>query len=303
MYNNILILGNGFDLDLGLPTQYSDFANSEYWPKAKKKGNNNNVNITDVKNGLNVYCIQTSKPRLLLEHHLENKRKLGNWFDLENEILTYSKKSNKKIDNDSENYITQNNIYYSKLQNTLCDYILNAQNNTTINRSSVAYSVIDTILKNGYFKKIYSFNYTNIKKIIPEFNITSEIIHLHGKVDDRSIILGVDETPLKKGYERFHKSSSKYYNSHNIYNDITHADELVIFGLSFGGIDYCYFENYFKNLSTIKSTPNKKKQNITIFTKNDDSRLDITSRLRDMNISIQNLYAQSNFKIICSEMV
>lgn len=37
MYNNILILGNGFDLDLGLPTKYSDFANSEYWPKVKKK--------------------------------------------------------------------------------------------------------------------------------------------------------------------------------------------------------------------------------------------------------------------------
>lgn len=30
---NVLIIGNGFDLDLGLPTRYSDFAKSEYWPK------------------------------------------------------------------------------------------------------------------------------------------------------------------------------------------------------------------------------------------------------------------------------
>ena len=30
---NVLIIGNGFDLDLGLPTRYSDFAESNYWPK------------------------------------------------------------------------------------------------------------------------------------------------------------------------------------------------------------------------------------------------------------------------------
>lgn len=27
----ILIIGNGFDLDLGLQTRFSDFANSSYW--------------------------------------------------------------------------------------------------------------------------------------------------------------------------------------------------------------------------------------------------------------------------------
>lgn len=302
MYNNILILGNGFDLDLGLQTKYSDFANSDYWPKANGKSNDSRTKVSKAKNGLNIYTTSTSKPRQLLEHHLDKKRAFNNWFDLENEILIYAKIDETKMsyNKDSDYFIAQNNDYYLKLQDGLCNYILNIQNNATINRDSIAYNVLDNILKNGYFNKIYSFNYTNLKKLIPEFNIESEIIHLHGMVDDNSIILGVDETPLKKGYECFHKSSSKYYNSHDIYNDITNADELVIFGLSFGGIDYCYFENYFKNLSTIKSTPNEKKQNITIFTKDDNSRLDITSRLRDMNISIQNLYAQSNFKIICT---
>lgn len=31
MAKKILILGNGFDIDLGLKTRYSDFANSEIW--------------------------------------------------------------------------------------------------------------------------------------------------------------------------------------------------------------------------------------------------------------------------------
>lgn len=33
MAKKILILGNGFDIDLGLKTRYSDFANSKIWEK------------------------------------------------------------------------------------------------------------------------------------------------------------------------------------------------------------------------------------------------------------------------------
>lgn len=32
----LLIIGNGFDLDLGRNTRYSDFAKSEFWPKNLK---------------------------------------------------------------------------------------------------------------------------------------------------------------------------------------------------------------------------------------------------------------------------
>ena len=31
MAKKLLILGNGFDIDLGLKTQYSNFANSDIW--------------------------------------------------------------------------------------------------------------------------------------------------------------------------------------------------------------------------------------------------------------------------------
>lgn len=33
MAKKILILGNGFDIDLGLKTRFSDFANSKIWDK------------------------------------------------------------------------------------------------------------------------------------------------------------------------------------------------------------------------------------------------------------------------------
>ena len=34
---NVFIIGNGFDLDLGLSTKYSDFAKSKYWPATAAK--------------------------------------------------------------------------------------------------------------------------------------------------------------------------------------------------------------------------------------------------------------------------
>ena len=36
MPHNVLILGNGFDLDIGYKTRYSDFVNSSFWPFKEK---------------------------------------------------------------------------------------------------------------------------------------------------------------------------------------------------------------------------------------------------------------------------
>lgn len=38
MSGKVLILGNGFDLDLGMKTRYSDFANSDIWKQSFQDG-------------------------------------------------------------------------------------------------------------------------------------------------------------------------------------------------------------------------------------------------------------------------
>ncbi len=82
---------------------------------------------------------------------------------------------------------------------------------------------------------------------------------------------------------------------------MSNAKEIVFFGLSFGKIDYSYFDRFFKSLSDGTSLENEKKKYITVFTKDDHSRLEILTRLREMNINIQRLYAQSHFQIICTD--
>lgn len=303
--NNVFIIGNGFDLDLGLPTKYSDFAASEYWPVDK-----NNIRVYDEKLPSNsgVIKLYRTPNTPTLEEAVETAKNRETWFDLEQELLNYAKQYDSKHPNyvyfnKEKLYEIKNNIaFFNKLRTSLNDYISEVQNKHQIKKDCTAKDVLKSVVNNGYFDNIYSFNYTDLNSIARMVGVTSDIkyIHLHGNVTDKTSILGVDETELRKGYESFHKSSSRYYRSHDIYNSLTSAEEIVIFGLSFGSIDYSYFDMFFKQLSEGESIKEDKKKYITVFTKDDNSRLSIISNLRNMGINIQRLYAQSHFQIICT---
>ena len=223
-------------------------------------------------------------------------------------MLDYSKEYEKSDPNytrfsrESPNEVKTNVEYYNKLRESLNDYILNVEKNHEIRNDCTARNVLEAIASNGCFWKIYSFNYTDLNSIATKARIdwNIEYTHLHGKVSDRSIILGVDETNLRRGYEIFHKSSSQHYHSHDLYNSLATARVIVIFGLSLSKIDYSYFDKYFKQISEGKSITDDKKQYITIFTKDDNSRLGIITNFRNMGVNIQRLYAQSHFQIICT---
>ena len=62
-----LVIGNGFDLDLGMNTRYSDFAKSEYWPKDVSSSSHN------------------------LQQYLNERKDMDCWFDLEQCLLDYCK--------------------------------------------------------------------------------------------------------------------------------------------------------------------------------------------------------------------
>ena len=68
---SVLIIGNGFDLDVGLKTRYVDFALSEYWPFKNAK--------------LYVGC-ET------LAYTLNKKASLEKWFDVEEVLYEYARK-------------------------------------------------------------------------------------------------------------------------------------------------------------------------------------------------------------------
>lgn len=279
MIKNIFVIGNGFDLSLGLKTKYSDFAHSEFWPQ------------------------QDDKYIPYLKTYLEEKRDTESWFDIENELLNYARLDAAHDAITSIKYKPDLDIpYFIKVQNAMCQYIREQQKNE-IDVKSAAGKVLKSVIENGYFNAVYSFNYTDLNLFAQKMNLRQKIsyTHIHGAVNDNSVILGVDETKLRDGYELLHKTMSSHYRSHNIINDLIGAKEVVIFGLSFGQIDYTYFESFFKSQSGSEPIPDKEKKNITIFTKDDLSRIDILNKLEDMGINRQRLHTQSHFQIIRAE--
>lgn len=305
MSNNIFIIGNGFDLDLGLPTRFSDFANSAFWPIAKKKDNPQELPNRTARGSF--MAMLPLHQNTLLEHYLEDKRDKESWFDLEGYLLDYASPNiSKQIvdpDQELESEIQDNIAYYNKVKGSLYDYISEVQSKNPINTNSIAGKVLHAVVENGFFDHICSFNYTDLNLTANQLGVSKKLnyYHIHGSVADNSIILGVDETKLRKGYECFHKSSSKHYTSHSLYTYLEKANEIVFFGLSFGKIDYSYFDYLFKKIVNEERIPEAKKKYITIFTKDDNSRQGIITNLREMDINMQRLYAQSHFQIICTE--
>ena len=104
--NTIVVIGNGFDLNLGLPTSYQDFIKSPQFQRLLQTDNH-------------------------LYTYLKDKYHLQNWVDIENELQKYS-----------YDYTATNReefrLEYNELCKCLCSY-LNNIDLQGINKNSFAY--------------------------------------------------------------------------------------------------------------------------------------------------------------------
>ena len=134
--NRVLILGNGFDLDLGWNTRFSDFMKSQDWPQNNHSGS--------------------------ILHHLERCRDLTDWFDLEYQIGVYA--SGMATRGDSKRSHDINREYFQKMVDGFKMYLLEATAEP-IKSDSIAAIALNAILNNLNFTSIYSFNYSSLHKI------------------------------------------------------------------------------------------------------------------------------------------
>lgn len=273
---NVFIIGNGFDLDLQMHTKFSDFAKDEnYWPSDNS-------------------C---------LCNFLESKRDKEKWFDLENYLLEYvSLESNYCPPPNKINAIKQDKEFFCKLCQNLAAFIKHEQDIFIEPNDSVAKKVLKAILENGYYYSIYSFNYTNLSFLANRMGIslTSGCNHLHGSIEQGNIILGINDKNVRPDYLEFRKANSIYYNSNDIYQRLKQAHEVVVFGLSFGNIDYGYFKFFFNSLIYDLNRSERSKRWITIFTYDEKSRLEIIKSLESNGVLMSNLKSYTRFDIICT---
>lgn len=215
---NVYLIGNGFDLNLGLRTSYNDFVNSDFF--MMHVGGNSE-----------------------LFNHLYQVHQNSNWIDIERELGVFSKASS-----DYHKLLSD----YKSLCQSLKDYIKSIDV-SSINLESSAYKLFSENELGDF--TVVNFNYTDsvchiLKSLGYDDKVRERILHVHGSVAQDEIIFGVDDKARINEWHTFlYKSTSSIFNDRGCIDALNNFDSLHIFGHSLGESDHMYFR-FFNLLSS-----------------------------------------------------
>lgn len=266
-YKVLLILGNGFDLSLGLRTSYNDFIESDLFKKrvAIKYYPNSKIDEHDK----NIY------------NYLILQKRLKNWIDVEMELMHYASQQRVEYHKEKEGL-----LHTSYLSNRSDDIIQNSYkllcrdlqiymrslNYEMVNEGSLSLNLLKMVLakKNS---EVITFNYTDIGRLVSKPRGSVEF--MHGNIND-GIILGFQRFEnMALGYDYMIKSENTLYKSRHLAEKMLNADEVIIYGHSLGETDHCYFKPFFEE----QVGENAKPRRLTIFTLNGESSYNITQQM------------------------
>ena len=274
-YKLVLVIGNGFDLDLGLPTSYHDFLQSDDFTTC----------LNPIKKNHN--CIFQDSDNLF--QYLQKKYQCQNWIDIEMELRNMATQIYRGVDNRGQVIQTLPTASEGKTKSfellckQLCLY-LKKLDYKFIKTRSTALKLFSIINDYHYISEIITFNYTDLHQLENELDtkIEVKIDHVHGSIENNDIIIGFeDEVDIDKSYSFMIKSFNPAFKSHNVRQKLLEANEIIFFGHSLGETDYHYFEDLFKYQSQPEYC--KESKTIRIFTYDEKSRIDILFQLRAMN--------------------
>lgn len=224
-----LVLGNGFDLDLGLPTKYSDFAN----PKNKEWNDFLNMTGTIIKQ-----CFRTE-----FVDHMQQAREHELWFDIEKEICCFAEKHR----NLSQEQIGLIRYQFETLVEQLRLYICRVAVPKNKKDKSLAESLLRKLNSVQHPVAVYTYNYTDCFKIcgiVKEDNV--KVHYIHGSLS-YNMTLGCranDRSKENLQLDFMYKPTIDLQND-NLRQNLTQATEVIIFGHSLNDMDFCYFKDFF----------------------------------------------------------
>ncbi len=282
----VIVLGNGFDLDLGWDTSYKSFYEKHDGWKMHKRDEDD----------LFQYVI---------------KQVPGNWFDFERTLHEYAlhraqnpfpKDNSDKIDRDIQDYNT------FKIQ--LMDFISEGSKGP-VKMDSHAYRLLAAYVeakknktRDNFFPiKLFSYNYTPLLNVIHQIDSSVKVgyIPVHGIVEKRNIIFGFhDDLGIPKEYRPLQKSMDENYVSSDVVRESLQAMTIIFFGLSLGYIDGVYFKNLFEQISNF-ANPQMINKRIFFITLNTKSGNYIKNNLLDAGINLQLLYNSNRIDFIYTD--
>lgn len=282
-----VVIGNGFDLDLGFNTRYSDFVESEEWKRMYDERS------------------KVSKKNSLL-HYLNGKRYIDEWFDIEQALYDYV---SRRQDGTFVNNVEIDKKDYEYVCKALTEYLNNHLKNNPHDLNATNAGKFLDALCNLYGtvsidRRVYSFNYTSLdfyaKRLFTYNHIDVDFIH--GKIENNSIILGIEVDNIAQiapGYSFLIKSNSISYASSNLPADLLNSKEVVFYGHSMNSIDIGYFEEFFHQME-VNSDETKQ---ISIITYDDDSKRAFFDSLRKNHIDVRKLFTHTAINVIRTKRV
>lgn len=241
MKSHLYIIGNGFDLDLGLKTSYSNFMESNDF---------NNL-------------IQPASDCTFAKHLFKNYNPESKWMDIENELKIYI-----------NNVYSKSGIAFKRefqfLKSALVNYLHSEIRNNQINYDSNAARICNKILediKNNIEVRIINFNYTQtVPLVVKKINsnrgsrsVDTEKIKYynpHGSIQN-GIVFGIEDGALiesKKDFLYLTKGADSNHQNSDWHNSYFTSQEITIFGHSLGNSDFDSFDPLFGHLVTSRDS-------------------------------------------------
>lgn len=273
-----LIVGNGFDIDMGLPSRYSDFIRSKEW--------------NDAVSGFNIYLQQKDYQNHSLIAQLQMASTNSQWFDIEQEIHRFIVSHPDNTEKDVRDIRSE----FEVIKKALTNYLKRITSTFTADNSKVSTALhyrmreCPLTVTEIYFNYTYPHQYIKLPIQQSIFNGAQHwVTFVHGSLRDNDIVLGCD---LQEGEQVNRQLSFMYkYNqlkkANHIARNILEAKEIIFFGHSINEMDFGYFKEFFKVAS---ASPNPIRH-LTIITYDDESERNIKDNIRNQGISVSDLYS------------
>ena len=312
----VVILGNGFDLDLGLKTSYKDFWESEFCPKdypaplihhlnQRWADNCDSVKWYDLENELLNYYYSIPDPIVgkdILTKDEIDLLKIFTTYDFQcykfhdrlevvaslvrKGVLSLSKGPLQIVQEHLKEDGLHSPIWRDRkalglIKEGLCKYLKSIDKPTTENLST-AFQLLLALKKTveaGDFIDIFTFNYTRVQ--MRGHSMDGIPVHyMHGNCEDDNIIIGTrDDLDMVKEYDFLLKAMDDSFTPPDIVTPLKEADEVIIFGHSLGENDRQYFASFFLRQADYD---NPARKDITIFTRDSNSKVEIKRALQKM---------------------
>ena len=266
----VVVVGNGFDLDLGYPTSYNDFVESKWFKTLLDEDNIPPELILEGKyaDKMQIYPNGLAK-------YIKEQKEYNNWVDLEECIIRYAILTKSSLNHkalkrevDALRYFLYQ--YIGRLNRTFEKYALDRQH-------KVAYRLITELIQHEVDIEIWNFNYTYYCQLVLKDNscksdfISNKLHYIHSYLyeadqDKLALVLGcnysnelneVCSSLIKSNMIADYQAKKKLLDKH-----LSEAENIVFIGHSLGSTDQQYFDDILESTNL---------QAITIITKSEES--------------------------------